>query len=180
MVLLLEGQRHVGGVAYAIVEATETQLVALMKSPRTYEAIVPRTKAAEMIPTSGSDLHAEFHQGNALIDVSYTLWIRPEIDQHQIRFWLDRRRPHPIEDAWGYFRFQPLSAPEPGRPRTLVAFGVLVHARTGLAQGMVESKIQAALLSIPQKLRAYVARQIRRTGSGDMGAHRPKQPEASL
>ena len=70
-------------------------------------------------------------------------------------------RRHDIENAWGFFRFDPApSAPTtPARPRTLVTFGVLVDLGAGFLAGMVEPKVQIGVLSVPDRLREYLARQ---------------------
>lgn len=55
-----------------------------------------------------------------------------------------------------------MSPNEDGTPRTLLTFGVLVDMGPGLARALYEERMRAAMLGVPQLVRQYVARTVRR------------------
>ena len=67
----------------------------------------------------GQDVLLEVSQGSALLHATYTMRVHRE--EHEVRFWMDPRRAHDIEDAWGFLRTEAL--PD---GRTLLTYGVLI------------------------------------------------------
>lgn len=163
------GHRYVGGVAYAIVPATAGELEALFDDADAFRKILPATKDARRLDTHGDEFFVELRHGNAVLEGGYTLFVRREFAERTVRFWVDRRRPRAIDDAWGFFRYAPLGpstadAPDvpAGAPRALLAYGVLVDVGPGLVRVLFEERVRRALLSVPWRLRRYVATTIRR------------------
>ncbi|WP_394827476.1 hypothetical protein [Pendulispora albinea] len=164
----LEGHRYVGGVTYTIVAATPEELTALMDDESAYGQVLPRAKFVRRLdrtrdrstPDASRDAYMEVHHGNALIDAAYTLHLKKEPEHARIRFWVDLSRPHDLEDAWGYFRYAAL--PGDGGPRVLLTYGALVNLGNGIVRSLYEERIRVAMLSLPQRLRDYVARTRRR------------------
>jgi hypothetical protein len=152
-------RRYVGGVTYSVVSASEAELDAALLDPRTYTQILPRTKGARVLGREGGDLLVELRQGTWLMEGAYTIVVRR--DGREIRFWLDPRRPHDIEDAWGFFRIEPLAQVAPRTPRSLLTYGVLVDLGPGLVRDLFEEKIRGLALSVPDRVRDYVARSVR-------------------
>src|SRR5690606_5173265 len=93
-------------------------------------------------------------QGNALMEAEYTIRVRRT--RNEARFWLDPSRPHGIDDAWGFFRYQPFVGAN-GEPRVLLTYGVLVDMGPGIVRELFEERVRAALLSVPQLVRREVA-----------------------
>jgi len=154
------GSRHyVGGTTYTIIEATRPELDALFVDMNAYRQLLPHTKQARLIGVNDNDIFVELRQGNSLLETSYTLRVRREIEGSQAagsvyRFWLDRSKPHGIEDAWGYFRLEPL-ADGPNGPRVLLTYGILVDVGPGLVRDLFEERLRQLALTVPQHLRQY-------------------------
>lgn len=151
------GQRFVGGVTYSILKTTPEELFALLEKVDAYVQVLPRTKYAEKVWGPAPDLFVELHQGNALIDAAYTVRIRKEPEKKRVRFWLEPSRPHAIDDAWGFFRYEPLAA-EGGEPRLLLTYGALVDVGTGILRSLYEERLRQAMLGVPENLRRYLLR----------------------
>lgn len=151
------GERLVGGVTYTIVNATPAELESVLDAVPSYESILPYTKSATLLARIDDDAIVALRQGNALVDAGYALRIRKDARAGEVRFWLDRARPHDIADAWGFFRVTPL--PDiAGVPRSLVTYGILVDIGPGLIRTLFESKIRNVVLTVPQRLRGYLAK----------------------
>jgi hypothetical protein len=183
-----QGAHHyVGGVTYTVLEGTPEELTALFEDAEAFRDVLPRTKEAKFVPrvnasTTGRGTDpgpnhrwVELHQGNSLMEAVYTLYLRRNDASDTVQFWLDPLRPHAIDDAWGFFRFEPMASgnrarppliPE-GRPAVLLTYGVLVDIGTGVLRELFEEKVRGALLSVPNRLRHHL--QTRGQGS----PHRP-------
>ena len=151
------GQRFVGGVTYSILNTTPEALFSLLDKVDAYVEVLPRTKYAEKVAGPAPDLFIELHQGNALIDAAYTVRIRKEPEKKRIRFWLEPSRPHAIDDAWGFFRYE-LLAKENGESRILLTYGALVDVGPGMLRSMYEDRVRDAMLRVPENLRRYLLR----------------------
>jgi len=151
--LEVENRRYVGGVTYTLIEATPERLLALLDDEAAYVEVLPRTKQAERVAGDASNVWMLLHQGNALVDASYTMHVTKEPLASRVRFWVDLTRPHDIEDAWGYFRWQP------ARPGVLlVTFGTLFDLGVGVLRSVYEERLRKVILEVPQRLRRYVAK----------------------
>ena len=155
------GRHYVGGVTYTVLDATPHELDAVFDDVPSYETILPHTKSARLVARIDDDVLVELHQGNALVDATYTIRLRKDPNGREIRFWLDGARHHDIEDAWGFFRIEPLAQVTPGVPRVLVTYGILVDVGPGIVRTLFESKIRDSMLSVPQRLRGYVGKTMR-------------------
>jgi hypothetical protein len=145
------GRRYVGGVTYTIIEISADELLTLLDNDQAYLEVLPRTKRVQKIASDASNLWVLLHQGTSLIDASYTLHVRKEPLEARVRFWVDLTRPHDIEDAWGFFRWNRI---RPGA--VLLTFGTLVDLGVGLLRSLYEERLRAAMLEVPQRLRRYV------------------------
>src|SRR5205823_4278655 len=97
-------RRYVGGVTYAIVDATPTELATIFDDVSAYRQLLPRTKEARLVGENEGDRFVELRQGNAVMEASYTIRIHADHPHGEVRFWLDPSHPHGISDAWGFFR----------------------------------------------------------------------------
>ena len=146
------GRRYVGGVTYTFVDTTADELLALLDDDEAWLEVLPRTKHAQRIAGDASNVWVQLHQGNALVDAAYTLHVQKEPAASRVRFWVDLTRPHDVEDAWGFYRWQDV---RPGR--VLLVYGALVDPG-GVLRSMYEERLRAAMLEVPQRLRRYVAK----------------------
>lgn len=150
------GRRYVGGVAYALLDASAEEVTRLAASADIWRRILPRVRSARRVATAWGDDWVEVTQGTELVHATYTLRVHREGDE--IRFWMDPRRPHDIEDAWGFLRAQPRDG-----GRALVTYGVLIDMGPGILREMFENRVRVAALSVLDRLRGVV---MGREGSG--------------
>jgi hypothetical protein len=147
-------RRYVGGITYTLMDASAAEIGAVIDNVESLRRVLPRTKHARVVGTSGGDQLLELVQGNAVMQAEYTIRVRRK--PNEARFWLDPSRPHGIDDAWGFFRFDPVIAPT-GEERVLLTYGVLVDVGPGIVRELFEERVRAALLSVPQLVRRQVA-----------------------
>ncbi|MBX3223728.1 MAG: hypothetical protein KF795_24660 [Labilithrix sp.] len=151
--------RWIGGITYTVVDGSAAEVAGIIDNVDSLRRVLPRTKRARLVgTTSDGDQLVELAQGNALMEAEYTIRVRR--DAREARFWLDPSRPHGIDDAWGFFRYEPFIAPS-GEARVLLTYGVMVDIGAGIVRDLFEERLRAALLSVPQLVRRQVA-QLRR------------------
>jgi hypothetical protein len=151
-------RRLVGGITYTVVESTPEELLSLFEDTGSWPSVLPRTRSARLVERHGRDRLVELVQGNALVMATYTIRLRHTPEERTVRFWLDPSRPHSLDDAWGFFRAQPLPPGGDGRPRTLLTFACLVDLGPGLARALFEERIRSTILGVPQLVRERVRR----------------------
>jgi hypothetical protein len=150
-------RHYVGGTTYTIIDASQPELETLFADVRAYKQLLPHTKQARLIGMTGNDFFVELRQGNSVVETSYTIRVRreePKPGTVAYRFWLDRTKPHGIEDAWGYFRLEPLPDAS-GGPRVLLTYGILVDVGPGLVRDLFEERLRQLALTVPQLVRQY-------------------------
>ena len=148
-------QRYVGGVTYTVVDAAPDEVASLLDDVRGWRRFLPRTRDAERVGSAGADPLVELTHGSALVRVAYTL--RVHRDGNVVRFWLDRSRPHDIEDAWGFFRAETMPSGQ-----TLLTYGVLIDMGAGLMRDMFEERVLQLALAVPENIRKLA---VTRSGS---------------
>ena len=151
-----DDRRLVGGLAYAVLDAQPEVVSAVFTDPSAYEQVFPRTRSAERVSGSPNDQHIAISQGNALLALSYVVHVRAYPREQVVRFWLDESYPHGIDDAWGFVRAEPWRSAT-GRAQSLVSYGVLVELGSGIVRALYEERLRAAMLSVPSRLRGYLA-----------------------
>lgn len=152
--------RFVGGVTYTVVDAAPAEIGAMFDDVEAYKRVLPRTKRARFVGVEpNGDRLVELVQGTSLVEATYTLRVRQDSragSKREVRFWLEPNRPHEIDDAWGFFRMEPFTGPS-GEQRMLLTYAILVDIGPGLVRELFEDRVRAALLSVPQLVRRYVA-----------------------
>jgi hypothetical protein len=162
------GHRYVGGVTYTLIDARLPELLTLFEDVQAYGQVLPRTKQARLIGMNDGDLFVELRQGTSMLETSYTIRVHREPDAEGqgtvFRFWLDRSKPHGIEDAWGYFRLEPVADGPAGSPRVLLTYGILVDIGPGLVRDLFEESLRQLALTVPQRVRQYALAHFRTGG----------------
>jgi hypothetical protein len=148
-------RRYVGGVTYTILDARAADLASLLDDVRSWRRFLPKTRDAQHVGSAGTDALVEITHGSALVKVAYTL--RVHRDGNVVRFWMDASRPHDIEDAWGFFRAEPM--PD---GRTLMTYGILIDMGDGLLRDMFEDRVRELALEVPDHVRSVVLQRISR------------------
>ena len=109
--------RYVGGVVYAVIQASLKDIMAVLNDVSAYTKIFPLTAEAKEVGRRGGDRLIRLKHWTRFATASYTVHVRQE-SQGLLRFWMDASFPHDLEDCWGYYRLQPLS-----KARTLLTYG---------------------------------------------------------
>jgi hypothetical protein len=149
--------RYIGGVTYTVLDSSAPEISSVLEDVESYRRVLPRTKHVKLVSLEpNGDRLVEIVQGNALVDAEYTLRVRNYPGRHEVRFWLEGSRPHEIDDAFGYFRVEPFVSAS-GEQRTLLTYAILVDIGPGIVRDLFEERVRAALLSVPQLVRRYVA-----------------------
>jgi hypothetical protein len=143
--------RYVGGVAYQVVPATPQEVLATLLTVPELHRILPRTKQARLVDVQARGARVELVQGNSVVEATYTVRLEHEPTLGVVRFWMDRSRPHDIEDVWGYFRVQRLS-----QGHTLLTVAVALDVGDGLVRWLFEDAVQRVILSAPRQIRDYL------------------------
>lgn len=162
-------RRYVGGVTYTIVDAGPDELSSLLDDVGAWRRFLPKTRDARRVGAVDGDTLVEVTHGSALVRVAYTLRVRREehavrmpgtgADAHAtvVRFWMDPSRPHDIEDAWGFFRAEPM--PD---GRTLVTYGILIDMGDGLLRDLFENRVRELALEVPEHVRDLALEELAR------------------
>lgn len=149
-----DGRRWIGGVSYAIVDATTSRVGETLDDVRSYSEILPKVRMVRWIAlTREGDAVIQLEQGTAIAHGRYTLAIRREREPHgaeMVRFWLDGRFPRDLADARGWYRLEPIEG-----GRTLVTYVVMIDLGPGLFKHLFEEKIRRSALRAPLLLRRY-------------------------
>jgi hypothetical protein len=145
------GGRYVGGVSYQVVRARPEEVLAALGSVDTMPQALPRTKRARLVDIRGHLARVELVQGNALMEARYTVALERVSGRNELRFWLDRSRPHDIDDVWGYFRVTPF-----GRGQSLVTVAVALDVGPGVVRMLFEERIREVILATPSHIKAFV------------------------
>jgi hypothetical protein len=149
------GDHHyVGGLTYTMLEASPAEVAAVLEDVDSLKRVLPRTKHARLVGTQSGDQLLEITSGNGVMEAAYTLRVRR--GKQGVRFWLDPSRPHGIDDAWGFFRYETVVGPA-GDERVLLTYGILVDVGPGIVRELFEERVRSALLSVPQLVRRQVA-----------------------
>jgi len=148
-------RRYVGGVTYTIVEADADALSSLLDDVGGWRRFLPRTRDARRVGAIDGDMLVEVTHGSALVQVAYTLRVHRE--SNVVRFWMDPSRPHDIEDAWGFFRVEPM----PDR-RALVTYGILIDMGDGLLRDLFENRVRELALEVPEHVRELALQELAR------------------
>jgi hypothetical protein len=149
--------RYIGGVTYTIVDASASETSGILEQVATFRHVLPRTKRVLLVSVEpNGDRLVELVQGTALMEAAYTLRVRNYPGRREVRFWLETTRPHEIDDAFGYFRVEPFTGSS-GEQRALLTYAILVDIGPGIVRELFEERVRAALLSVPQLVRRYVA-----------------------
>jgi ribosome-associated toxin RatA of RatAB toxin-antitoxin module len=143
------GRRYVGGVTYTIVDARAQELSALVDDVSAWRRFLPKTRDVRHVGTAAGDPLIEVTHGAPPMQVSYT--IRVHREPNLVRFWMDPARPHDIEDAWGFFRAEPLDG-----DRTLVTYGILIDMGSGLLRALFEDRVRELALTVPERVRGLL------------------------
>jgi hypothetical protein len=137
-----------GGLSYSLVHAPAAAVLAALSNVDSLPQALPRTKSARLIDVHGGIARVELVQGGS---TSYTVRIESVAGRSELRFWLDKSRPHDIEDVFGFFRVEPF-----GRGESLVTVAAAVDLGSGITSLLFSNAVERTVLSTPRQIREYV------------------------
>jgi hypothetical protein len=146
----LPGGVHVGGLSYAVIAAEPADVWRALLDVTSYRTMLPLTMEAREVGRAGDERWVVLRHGVRWASIEYTAHVVPGPDR-TVRFWLDPRHPHEVDDAWGFFRVEPW----PGG-RTLLAYGAVVDLGGGFAGLFFKEKIRRHALETPRLVRRFV------------------------
>jgi hypothetical protein len=145
--------RWIGGVTYTVFDVHCDRIRAELRDPAAYARLLPRVKSARLVGENDGDRFIEIR--HSMLDAVYTIRMR-EDSPSSFRFWLDRGRPHDLDDAWGFTRLAELTG-EGGAPRCFVTYAILASLGESQVATLFEGRIRRAMLSLPALLRRRLA-----------------------
>jgi len=148
-VVFRRGRKYVGGLSFQIVRAPPEFVITAIFSAEAALEWMPETLSTRVVTSSPNYLLVRFEQGEKPFVATHTLHFWR--DQLAIRWKLDPRERHDIEDAWGF-----LSATPYADERSLVTLGILIDLGDGIARAFAEPEIQHTVLGTPGDIKSYV------------------------
>jgi hypothetical protein len=155
--IVSDDREWIGGVSWVVLDARPEQVADALEQVGDYDRFLPKTRSARFIAMSrDGDAIVELEQGTSLVHGRYTVRVHRDHEavasgDEIVRFALDPRYPHDIDDARGWFRMEPFD-----RGRTLMTYVVLVDLGPGLFKRIFEERIRAVALSTPVLVRSFV------------------------
>lgn len=147
---------YVGGIAYAIIQASPSTVMAVLGDVSAYKDILPLARDAREVGKRGHDSLIAIRHASKIGDVAYTLRVRRE-SAKLVRFWVDKDRPHDLDDAWGYFRVEPT-----GDGATLLTYAAVMDIGSGITQMLFAEKVRKLAMGTPALVRQYVQEHVSR------------------
>ena len=150
--------RYIGGLTYTVVDASAAEISGVLEDVESYRRVLPRTKRVKLVSVEpNGDRLVELVQGNAP-GRGHVHAPRP-LFPGDPRGALLARRLAPARDR-RRVRLLPRRAASRapnGEQRALLTYAVLVDIGPGIVRELFEERVRAALLSVPQLVRRYVA-----------------------
>jgi hypothetical protein len=148
----LEGAEWLGGTSFRVIDRPMTEVWAALGNVATYPYMLPATEEARLEHVESGARIVRVRQSSMGVDARYSLRMTSDANTHEIRFELDRRRPHDIEGARGFIEVRPF----PGDPaRTLVTWAVRVRLPDAIVT-VFRDTIQVWLMRVPSTLKEYL------------------------
>lgn len=142
-------RRLVGGIVYALLPVSAARAYALLRERERFVSFFPKLRSTRLVGEMPPDLFVEFEHGGATFHTRHTLRIRFTDADRSVKFWLEPRFPHDVRDAWGYLNF----SEDPSDPKkSVLTYGVLVDMGLGLFDMVIEDRVRALLLSVPERI----------------------------
>jgi len=143
--------RTVGGIGYQVVSSSPAEVVAALLDVSRLPQMLPNTRSARLVARAEGLAYVELEQGVAPFIARYTIVLQPVPGSDLVRFWLDPRFSHDIEDVFGFFRVEPL-----GPQRSLLTAAVAVDLGDGLLSSLFERRVQALVLRSVTSIRDFL------------------------
>lgn len=144
---------YVGGLSYQRVASRPSRVVERLQHVEALRAVLPRVIAARRLSAPSDQHRFELVQGTSLYSARYSvIALRPKPGATELRFWLDPREEHEIDDVWGFFRAQAFHG------GSMISVGVALNLGEGIIRWLFEDRIVDVMLDMPRRIRDFVDR----------------------
>ncbi len=142
---------YVGGLSYQRIASPPARVVERLQHVAALRAVLPRVISARRLRAPPEQHRFELVQGTSLYSARYSvIALRPAPGASELRFWLDPREEHEIDDVWGFFRAKPFHG------GSMISVGVALNLGEGIIRWLFEERIVDVMLDMPRRIRDYV------------------------
>lgn len=146
-----EGAYHlVGGVSWQIVRAPVDEVWEVVLNTAIYPRLIPSLDEIEVIEEREDLRVVRMHHSYSVASAEYFSRVRIDRDNHQIRFDLDRSRPHQLRAGRGFLSLRT------HRGDTIVSWGVLADVGAGMVMQVFGPLLHDWMLRVPRCIRDEV------------------------
>ncbi len=142
--------RLFGGVSWQRVHAPIETVWATVADPSAYVRLIPSLDEVRVVEDRGDTRVLYMHHSYAIASTAYHAVMRFDAERHEMRFELDRSRPHDVRAGRGFLSLSPY------RGDTRVAWGMLADVGAGVVQEVFGPFLNQWLLLPPRCLRDEV------------------------
>jgi len=143
-----EGANHfVGGTSWQRVRAPIDRVWATVRDPSAYSRLIPSLDEARVVEERGGTRIVRMHHTYGIGEAAYFVRMRVDDERHEMRFELDRSRPHDIRAGRGFLSLTSY------RGDTIVAWGMLADVGAGVLQQVFGPFLNEWLLLPPRCVR---------------------------
>jgi hypothetical protein len=156
------GMRYLAALSYQVMRLPAQAMCQLLEQVDTTLPYLPGTHGAQRVQSPDAYGRVQMIHGNAIIQGGYTLYWEPQLENGEIRYWMDPAFPHDPVDIFGFFRCAAYTA-----GRSLLTVGVTVAP--GPRGAPFEDKIHTSMLKSARYLRKYVDKLVDKHRHGRVG-----------
>jgi hypothetical protein len=141
------GNTFVGGTSWQRVRAPIDRVWATVRDPSAYSRLIPSLDEARVVDERGETRIVRMHHTYGIGEAAYFVRMRVDDERHEMRFELDRSRPHDIRAGRGFLSLTSY------RGDTIVAWGMLADVGAGFLQQLFGPFLNEWLLLPPRCVR---------------------------
>jgi hypothetical protein len=146
-----EGGSHLfGGASWQRVRAPIDRVWQTVIDPSAYVRLIPSLDQVRVVEERGDTRVVYMHHSYAIASTSYHAIMRADHERHELRFDLDRSRPHDVREGRGFLALSSY------RGDTIVAWGMLADVGAGMVQQVFGPFLNQWLLLPPRCVRDEV------------------------
>jgi hypothetical protein len=148
---LIREKKLIGGTSFLIINKDARLIMATIQSYRKHPQIFPRTLEVRLVSRLNNKDLVFVKQGNKWINISYYVLYTYHPREFKISWRLYHRRPHDLDDTWGYWQF----IPQPNGS-TLVVYACVIDIGGGIIHYLFGERIRKGILDVPLSLKQWI------------------------
>lgn len=151
-----------GGSSWQVIDAPPAVVFQALLDTERYHRMLPQVSEARLVPGHSRRRRTVFFRHAAgPVEVSYFANLRVWPARRELRFSLDRTRPHGLRAAFGFYTVRAFRG-----GRSLLAYGVMADLGPGLLRALVRDSVHEWMLKTPMTIKHFVESGGRRLYSG--------------